>query len=84
MVANREANLYLDILTHDIKNTENVSNLYAELLADVLDGEAGRYAENLRRSIKSIEILGTVSTIRRIHQASRELKPLISARQSAE
>ncbi|SDJ83751.1 MULTISPECIES: PAS domain S-box protein [Methanoculleus] len=77
VVANREANLYLDILTHDIKNTENVSNLYAELLADVLDGEAGRYAENLRRSIKkSIEILGTVSTIRRIHQASRELKPL--------
>ncbi|WP_292520226.1 PAS domain S-box protein [Methanoculleus sp.] len=76
-VSNREANLYLDILTHDIRNTENVSNLYAELLVDMLDGEAGRYAENLQRSIqKSIEILGTVSTIRRIHQASRELKPM--------
>ncbi len=31
-IANREANLYLDILTHDIGNTENVSNLYADLL----------------------------------------------------
>jgi len=76
-VSNREANLYLDILTHDIRNTENVSNLYAELLADMLDGEAGRYAENLQRSIqKSIEILGTVSTIRRIHQAPPELKSM--------
>jgi PAS domain S-box-containing protein len=75
--ANREANLYLDILTHDIRNTENVSNLYAELLADSLEGEAACYMENLRRSInKSIEILGTVSTIRRIHQASLELKPM--------
>jgi len=76
-VANREANLYLDILTHDIRNTENVSNLYVELLADTLEGEARRYVENLQRSIrKSIEILGTVSTIRRIHQAPPELKPV--------
>jgi PAS domain S-box-containing protein len=76
-VSNREANLYLDILTHDIGNTENVSNLYAELLADMLDGEAARYAKNLQRSIqKSIEILGTVSTIRRIHRASPELRPM--------
>ncbi|MDD4137371.1 MAG: PAS domain-containing sensor histidine kinase [Methanoregula sp.] len=76
-VSNREANLYLDILTHDIRNTENVSNLYVELLVDMLDGEAARHVEKLQRSIqKSIEILGTVSTIRRIHQASPELKPM--------
>jgi len=74
-VSNREANLYLDILTHDIGNTENVSNLYADLLVDKLDGEAAGYMEKLQRSInKSIEILGTVSTIRRIHQTSSELK----------
>ncbi len=76
-VANREANLYLDILTHDIRNTENVSNLYAELLIDTLHGEAAGYMEKLQRSIrKSIDILGTVSTIRRIHQAPAELKPM--------
>ncbi len=74
-IANRETNLYLDILTHDIGNTENVSNLYADLLIESLDGEAADQARKLKRSIeKSIDILGTVSTIRRIHQASPELK----------
>ncbi len=72
--ANREANLYLDILTHDIGNTENVSRLYTDLLLEALDGEAAGYVKNLQRSInRSIEILGTVSTIRRIHRASPEL-----------
>ncbi|WP_052959148.1 PAS domain S-box protein [Methanoculleus sediminis] len=73
--ANREANLYLDILTHDIGNTENVSNLYAELLIESLEGEAAGYVKKLQSSVqKSIEILGTVSTIRRIYQASPDLK----------
>jgi len=73
--AEREANLYLDILTHDIGNTENVANLYADLLIESLEGEAAGYVKKLQRSVqKSIEILGTVSTIRRIHQASPELK----------
>lgn len=72
--ANREANLYLDILTHDIGNTENVSRLYTDLLLNTLGGEAAGYVENLQRSInRSIEILGTVSTIRRIYRASSEL-----------
>ncbi|MDN7025781.1 PAS domain S-box protein [Methanoculleus sp. FWC-SCC1] len=75
--ANREANLYLDILTHDIRNTENVSNLYADLLIDALEGEAVGYVKKLQRSIqKSIDILRTVSTIRRIHRAPSELKPM--------
>ena len=74
--AHRESNLYLDILTHDIRNTENVSNLYAELLTDSLQGEAARHMANLQRSIrKSIEILGMVSTIRRIHRTLSDLKP---------
>ncbi|KDE56046.1 PAS domain S-box protein [Methanoculleus sp. MH98A] len=56
--ANREANLYLDILTHDIGNTENVSNLYAELLIESLEGEAAEYIKKLQSSVqKSIEIL---------------------------
>ncbi len=75
--SNREANLYLDILTHDIGNTENVSNLYADLLIESLNGEAAGYVKKLQRSVqKSIEILGTVSTIRRIHRAKTELKPM--------
>ncbi|MDD5418893.1 MAG: PAS domain S-box protein [Methanomicrobiaceae archaeon] len=75
--AHREASLYLDILTHDIKNTENVSNLYADLLTETVTGEALNYVEKLRRSIKkSIEILANVSTIRRIHRGSPELWPV--------
>ena len=74
--AHREANLYLDILTHDMGNTENVSNLYAELLADSVEGEAAGYVANLKRSIaKSIEILGMVSKIRRIHAGPPDLRP---------
>ncbi|MDN7024234.1 PAS domain S-box protein [Methanoculleus sp. FWC-SCC1] len=77
--ANREANLYLDILTHDMGNTENVSNLYADLLIDSLQGtgEDADYAKKLQRSVqKSIEILKTVTTIRRIHRTTSGLRPV--------
>ncbi len=75
--ANREANLYLDIMTHDIRNAENVSTLYADLLIDMLEGEAALYAKKLQGSIrKSIGILRSVSTIRRIHQTTAELQPV--------
>ncbi len=75
--AQTEANLYLDILTHDIGNTENVANLYADLLLGMLSGDAATYLGKLKRSIdKSIEILGTVSTIRRIHSGSPEIKAM--------
>ncbi|PKL62686.1 MAG: hypothetical protein CVV31_04890 [Methanomicrobiales archaeon HGW-Methanomicrobiales-2] len=74
--SHREANLYLDILTHDIGNTENVSNLYAELLVETLDGESAGYAEKLKRSVqKSIEILGIVSKIRRIYAGPPDIRP---------
>ncbi|MFA7198549.1 MAG: ATP-binding protein [Methanoculleus sp.] len=76
--AHQETNLYLDILTHDIGNTENVSNLYTELLIDSLpgNGEAAGYTKKLQRSVrKSIEILGTVSKIRRIHSGPPLLRP---------
>lgn len=74
--AEREANLYLDILSHDIRNAENVSSLYTGLLIDMLEGEAKGYAQKLRSSIrKSIEILRNVSTIRRIHHESATLVP---------
>jgi PAS domain S-box-containing protein len=75
--AHREANLYLDIMTHDIKNAENVSNLYADLLIEVLDGEPELFAGKLKASIrKSIGILDTVSTIRKIHEESPRLAPV--------
>jgi two-component system, OmpR family, sensor histidine kinase KdpD len=75
--AHREANLYLDIMTHDIKNAENVSSLYCDLLIEMLAGEAGQYAKRLQRSVrKSSEIIQNVSTIRRIHQEPANLAPV--------
>ncbi len=75
--ANREANLYLDIMTHDIRNAENVSGLYADLLTEMLEGEGALYARKIRSSIeRSAEILGNVTTIRRIHHDSPDVGPV--------
>ena len=75
--ANREANLYLDIMTHDIKNAENVSSLYADLLIEMLGGEAALYARKIRSSVrKSAEIIGNVTTIRRIHHDPPDVGPV--------
>jgi PAS domain-containing protein len=75
--AHRETNLYLDVMTHDIKNAENVANLYCDLLLDVLEGDAAQYARKLKDSVrKSTGILQNVSTIRRIHQEPSDLEPV--------
>ncbi|MCK8519759.1 PAS domain S-box protein [Methanoculleus sp. 7T] len=75
--ANMEANLYLDILTHDIRNADNVANTYADLLIDELEGEPARHAKKLKDGIrKSIEITANVATIRRIHENRVELRPI--------
>ena len=75
--AHRETNLYLDIMTHDLKNAENVANLYCDLLLDMLEDDAALYARKLKGSVrKSTRILQNVSTIRRIHQEPPDLKPI--------
>jgi PAS domain S-box-containing protein len=75
--AHREANLYLDIITHDIRNANNVSSIYVDLMIDLLDGTERAYARKLHDSIaRSTEILMNVSTIRRIHTDSAEFSPV--------
>ncbi|WP_261597958.1 PAS domain S-box protein [Methanoculleus formosensis] len=75
--AHREANLYLDIITHDIRNANNVSSIYADLMIELLDGTERAYARKLHDSIaRSTEILMNVSTIRRIHTDSAEFSPV--------
>ncbi|MCC7566352.1 MAG: PAS domain-containing protein [Methanomicrobiaceae archaeon] len=67
--ARDEANIYLDIMTHDVRNANNVSSMYAELLADLAEGDLKTYAEKLRDSIeRSNEILRNVATIRRAQE----------------
>ncbi len=75
--ANREANLYLDILTHDIRNADNVASIYADLLMDMLTGEEREYLRKLRASIKkSTEITANVGTIRKIRESRTGLIPV--------
>ncbi|WP_292393305.1 PAS domain-containing protein [Methanoculleus sp. UBA303] len=75
--AHREANLYLDIMTHDIRNANNVSGIYADLMLDLLEGTEKTYARKLHDSIaRSTEILMNVATIRRIHTRSAGLSPV--------
>jgi PAS domain S-box-containing protein len=75
--AHREANLYLDILTHDIRNADNVTNIYAELLDEALSGKEREYLLKLRAGIrKSIEITANVATIRKIRESRAALRPV--------
>ncbi|WP_214084384.1 PAS domain S-box protein [Methanoculleus sp.] len=75
--ARDEANLYLDILTHDVRNANNVSMMYADLILDMLKGDPKTYAQKLHNGIwRSNEILQNVATIRRIHEGSTDLSPI--------
>jgi PAS domain S-box-containing protein len=72
-----EANLYLDIMTHDVRNVNNVSGMYADLLVELLAGDQWLYARKLRDAIqRSTEILKNVDTIRKIQQGKDGLVPI--------
>ena len=69
--ARHEANMYLDIMTHDVRNANNVSSMYADLLAELADGDLKDYVEKLHASIsRSSDILKNVATIRRVSEES--------------
>jgi PAS domain S-box-containing protein len=71
--ARDEANMYLDIMTHDVRNANNVSSMYADLLAELADGDLKVYVEKLHASIsRSSEILKNVATIRRVSEESTD------------
>ncbi|HMA06079.1 MAG TPA: ATP-binding protein [Methanomicrobiales archaeon] len=63
-----EANLYIDIMTHDIHNANTISMGYAEILTEILKDEPKTFANKLLSSvIQSSSIIDNVATIRRIH-----------------
>ncbi len=75
--ARNEANMYLDIMTHDVRNANNVSGMYADLLVELLAGDQWLYARKLRDAIqRSTEILRNVATIRRLQEESNCLVPV--------
>ncbi|ABN58266.1 MULTISPECIES: sensor histidine kinase [Methanoculleus] len=71
------ANLYLDIMTHDIKNTISTATLYTDLLTEELEGEQRNYTEKVQKSLKkSVEIIRNVNTIRQIREEAAVLGPV--------
>ncbi|MDV2482221.1 PAS domain S-box protein [Methanoculleus sp. Wushi-C6] len=75
--ANEEANLYLDIMAHDINNANTVALGYSEILGEDLEGKNREIAQMVRSSIlRSIGIIRNVSTIRRLRSPNPVLKPV--------
>ncbi|MFA5332690.1 MAG: GAF domain-containing sensor histidine kinase [Methanoregula sp.] len=69
--SNSRANLYLDILTHDINNTIQAPAIYTELLSESLTGNEKEALEKIKISLKSAAgILKDVDTIRLIHKTA--------------
>ncbi|MGA2934320.1 MAG: ATP-binding protein [Methanomicrobiales archaeon] len=67
------ANLYLDIMSHDINNVNTVSLGYAQLLVDLVTDRGREMLRKLESAIsQSVEIIHNVSTIRRIQERSQE------------
>ena len=72
-----EANLYLDILVHDINNANTRSFGYIDILTEMLNGKLKEYAITTKKGIEeSIEIIRKVTLIRRIREKTTELAPV--------
>ena len=73
--ANDEANLYLDIITHDIYNVNTGALALTELLQMHAKAEDKSVAKLLVSSIhQSTEIIANVSTIRKLHEKKEALR----------
>ncbi len=76
-VACDEANLYLDIMSHDINNTNTVALGYLEFVKDMLDGTAKEMVQKAYEGVgKSHSIIRNVSTIRTINENQDRLRPV--------
>lgn len=75
--ANTKANLYLDIMSHDINNMNTVSIGYAQILSEMVTGKTREILGKMEAAIQaSVEIIHNVSTIRRIQEASQANRPM--------
>jgi len=76
-IANQRANLYLDILMHDINNANLASLWYGDLLTEMLTGESRDIARKMIEGIqKSREVIRNLETIRKIYERRENLKSI--------
>ncbi|MDN7013737.1 PAS domain-containing sensor histidine kinase [Methanoculleus sp. FWC-SCC3] len=77
LAANEVANLYLDIMVHDINNANAIALGYSEILAEDLEGTNREMIQKVRSAVsQSIEIIQNVSTIRRLRSLTPPLRPV--------
>ena len=75
--AHARVGFYLDLITHDINNTNHTSLLYLELLESEADSSLAPYITGLRNSLKkSDEIIDNVTTLREIQDTEAPLVPV--------
>ncbi|WP_342678868.1 PAS domain S-box protein [Methanofollis sp. UBA420] len=75
--ASEEANLYLDIMTHDINNANAVAMGYSSLLASMLSGREEALAKGVLAGIRqSAEIITNVSTYRTMSRRRTRVEPI--------
>lgn len=73
--ANHQANLYLDILMHDINNANLASLWYGDLLMDMLTGEPKETARKMMDGVqKSRAVIRNLETIRKIQVRKNDLR----------
>jgi len=75
--ANEEANLYIDIMSHDINNTNTIGLGYLHMVLTHLDDREKEMAEHVKNSLlRSSQIIQNVATIRAIHMRNLPLEPV--------
>ncbi len=75
--SNRQANLYLDIMSHDIKNANTIALGYSQLLGEVAEGTCAEYAGKLMAAVRTgSTILENVATMRAIQEHEPVLVPV--------
>ncbi|UUX93671.1 GAF domain-containing sensor histidine kinase [Methanoplanus endosymbiosus] len=75
--ANEEANLYLDIMTHDINNANLISQGYLEILEEISADKPEKYVKKaLSGVVQSSDIIRNVSVIRRFREDKLKLKKI--------
>ena len=74
--ANEEANVYISIMSHDLKNTNALIMSYALKLAECGNEEAENCAKKIMMASTGInDIIRNVSTVRKMSQESQGLRP---------
>lgn len=72
--ANRMANLYLDVLVHDINNANMAAQGYGHLLLEMVDGPPKDITRKMMEGVRrSSEVLKNLDIVRKIHERPSRL-----------